>query len=50
MDIVTEHAERVTTRLGNIHVRVVGTGRTTVLWSSMFVDSHTWDPVLPLLM
>ena len=21
----------------------------TVLWSSMFVDSHTWDPVLPLL-
>ena len=50
MDIVTEHAERVTTRLGSLHIRVVGTGRTTVLWSSMFVDSHTWDPILPLLM
>lgn len=39
----------VPTRLGRLHVRLVGDGPTTVLWSSMFVDSHTWDPVLPLL-
>ncbi|WP_136708066.1 alpha/beta hydrolase [Agromyces sp. H66] len=50
MDTITEHAERVATRLGSLNVRVLGTGRTTVLWSSMFVDSHTWDPILPLLM
>lgn len=39
----------VATRLGRLHVRVVGEGPTTVLWPSMFVDSHTWDPVVPLL-
>ncbi|MCP3420564.1 alpha/beta fold hydrolase [Nocardioides pinisoli] len=39
----------VATRLGRLHVRVVGDGPTTVLWPSMFVDSHTWDPVVPLL-
>ena len=39
----------VPTRLGRLHVRTVGTGAMTVLWPSMFVDSHTWDPVLPLL-
>jgi pimeloyl-ACP methyl ester carboxylesterase len=39
----------VVTRLGRLHVRVVGEGPTTVLWPSMFVDSHTWDPVVPLL-
>ncbi|HET7800872.1 MAG TPA: alpha/beta hydrolase [Humibacillus xanthopallidus] len=39
----------VPTRLGRLHVRSVGDGLPTVLWSSMFVDSHTWDPLLPLL-
>lgn len=49
MDTLTEHAERVATRLGSLHVRIIGSGRTTVLWPSMFVDSHTWDPIVPLL-
>src|SRR6478735_3344813 len=49
MDTFTEHIERVQTRLGTLHARVYGTGRLTVLWSSMFVDSHTWDRILPLL-
>jgi len=44
-----ESTALVPTRLGRLHVRLVGDGPTTVLWSSMFVDSHTWDPVLPLL-
>src|SRR3954447_11701096 len=50
MDTFTEHAERVDTRLGSLHVRRAGSGRLTVLWSSMFVDSHTWDRMLPLLL
>lgn len=49
MDTFTERAERVDTRLGSLAVRLVGNGEPTVLWSSMFVDSHTWDRVLPLL-
>ncbi len=40
---------RVPTRLGQLHVRTVGQGLPTVLWPSMFVDSHTWDLLLPLL-
>ena len=46
---LAESTSLVPTRLGRLHVRLVGDGPTTVLWSSMFVDSHTWDPVLPLL-
>jgi pimeloyl-ACP methyl ester carboxylesterase len=46
---LAESTTSVRTRLGRLHVRLVGDGPTTVLWSSMFVDSHTWDPVLPLL-
>lgn len=46
---VAETATFVPTRLGRLHVRSVGQGAPTVLWPSMFVDSHTWDPVLPLL-
>lgn len=49
MNTFTEHAERVDTRLGSLAVRRVGHGEMTVLWSSMFVDSHTWDRMLPLL-
>ena len=46
---LAESTVLVPTRLGRLHVRLVGDGLTTVLWSSMFVDGHTWDPVLPLL-
>lgn len=45
----TEHTERIETRLGHLHARIYGNGRLTILWSSMFVDSHTWDRLLPLL-
>src|SRR6476620_8452309 len=46
---LTTTADRVNTRLGALHIRIVGDGPTTVLWPSMFVDSHTWDSVQPLL-
>ncbi|MDJ0470419.1 alpha/beta fold hydrolase [Rhodococcoides fascians] len=36
-------------RLGRLHVRVTGTGPPVVLWHSMFVDSSSWDRVLPRL-
>jgi pimeloyl-ACP methyl ester carboxylesterase len=49
MSTFTEHTERIETRLGKLNARVCGTGRLTILWSSMFVDSHTWDRILPLL-
>jgi len=42
----------VPTRLGKLNTRYIsssGGGPLTVFWSSMFVDSHTWDRVLPLL-
>lgn len=40
------------TRLGSLSVRRFGPddGDPTVFWSSMFVDSHTWDGMLPLLL
>src|SRR5829696_651918 len=44
-----EHSERLSTRLGSLHIRIHGNGPTTVLWPSMFVDSHTWDRLVPLL-
>lgn len=44
-----EHTTFVPTRLGSLHVRIVGSGRDTLLWPSMFVDSHTWDRMLPLM-
>ncbi|MCR2763335.1 alpha/beta hydrolase [Microbacterium sp. zg.B48] len=50
MKTSSERSERVDTRLGSLAVRRVGAGDMTVLWSSMFVDSHTWDVVLPLLL
>lgn len=49
MPTFTEHTERLDTRLGKLHARIVGEGETVVLWSSMFVDSNTWNRVLPLL-
>lgn len=41
----------VPTRLGRLHVRFAGpeSGRPTILWPSMFVDSRSWDLLLPLL-
>ena len=45
-------AGRVPTRLGALHVRVQGErgdGPVVVLWPSMFVDGHTFDPLLPRL-
>lgn len=50
MDASQERAERIDTRLGSLAVRRVGTGALTLLWPSMFVDSHTWDRVVPLLL
>lgn len=50
MQTSTERVERIATRLGSLSVRRVGHGRLTVLWPSMFVDSHTWDRVVPLLL
>lgn len=44
-----ERTAQVPTRLGALHVRTIGEGATTVLWSSMFVDSHSWDRLMPLL-
>lgn len=37
--------EFVPTSLGRLHVRRFGTGPTTVLWHSLFVDSRSWGPV-----
>lgn len=45
----TEKIERIDTRLGALRVRIIGSGPMTVLWPSMFVDSSTWDPLIPLL-
>jgi pimeloyl-ACP methyl ester carboxylesterase len=48
-DALAESTTEIPTRLGRLHVRSIGRGTPTILWSSMFVDSHTWDPVVPLL-
>ncbi|WP_107774002.1 alpha/beta fold hydrolase [Nocardioides sediminis] len=48
-DHLVEGTTSIPTRLGRLHVRSTGDGATTVLWSSMFIDSHTWDPLVPLL-
>ncbi|AZZ81892.1 hydrolase [Gordonia alkanivorans] len=37
----------VPTRLGRIRVRDVGEGPPAVLWHSMFVDSGSWDRIVP---
>lgn len=44
-----ERTTFVPTRLGGLHVRMIGSGQPTVLWPSMFVDSHTWDRMLPFM-
>src|SRR3954451_3317664 len=43
---------RIPTRLGELQVRVLGEradGPAVVLWPSMFVDSHSFDRLVPLL-
>ncbi|KRF34453.1 alpha/beta fold hydrolase [Nocardioides sp. Soil805] len=45
-----EQISHIPTRLGALHVRSVGSGYPTVLWHSMFIDSHTWDLVVPRLL
>lgn len=45
----TERTVRLATRLGVLNARIVGEGPITVLWPSMFVDSSTWDLLLPYL-
>jgi pimeloyl-ACP methyl ester carboxylesterase len=41
--------EYVSTRLGRLAFRRLGSGPVAVLWHSMFVDSHTWDRALDAL-
>jgi pimeloyl-ACP methyl ester carboxylesterase len=47
--LTQEQNLRIRTRLGALNVRAVGAGTSTVMWPSMFVDSHTWDLLLPHL-
>lgn len=44
-----EASRHVPTRLGRLHVRIVGDGPDAVLLPSMFVDAHTFDPLIPYL-
>ncbi|GAD82538.1 hypothetical protein NCAST_11_00350 [Nocardia asteroides NBRC 15531] len=39
----------VGTALGRLHVEQIGSGPPALLWHSLFVDSRSWDPVLPAL-
>ena len=39
----------MTTRLGPLRVRTVGSGPPAVLWHSLFVDSTTWNRLVPTL-
>ncbi|MCU1474397.1 alpha/beta hydrolase [Amnibacterium sp.] len=41
---------RVATDLGAVAARVLGRGRPTVLWHSMFVDGASWARIAPLLL
>ena len=49
MTITTETITRIPTRLGALHVRILGEGPTVVCWPSMFVDGHTFDTLAPAL-
>jgi pimeloyl-ACP methyl ester carboxylesterase len=42
-----ESTRTVSTTLGDLHIRVVGDGPPAVAWHSMFVDSRSWDRVVP---
>ncbi|GAB3607501.1 hypothetical protein GCM10027413_29100 [Conyzicola nivalis] len=49
LPVPTEREQSVSTRLGALRVRIIGSGTTAVFWPSMFVDSSTWDTLLPHL-
>ncbi|MEU1972041.1 alpha/beta fold hydrolase [Microbacterium sp. NPDC019599] len=40
---------RIQTAVGELSVRVVGSGPPALLWHSLFVDSTSWDRILPAL-
>ncbi|MET9198929.1 alpha/beta hydrolase [Gordonia sp. NPDC003585] len=40
---------QIDTEVGRLHVSVIGSGPPVVLWHSMFVDSRSWDRLVPLL-
>ena len=40
---------RVPTKVGSLHVRVLGDGPTAVLWHSLFMDDRSWQRVEPEL-
>jgi pimeloyl-ACP methyl ester carboxylesterase len=42
-------AEFVTTQLGRLHVRRIGSGPPVVLWHSLFIDSTSWGPLVDAL-
>ena len=39
----------ITTRVGTLQVHVTGSGPPALLWHSLFVDSTTWDRLVPRL-
>ena len=43
----TSGVELIETRVGRLGVRKTGAGLPVILWHSMFVDSRTWDRVIP---
>ena len=46
---LTEGTRTVDTRLGVLNVEIRGSGAPALLWHSMFVDSRTWERVVPAL-
>jgi pimeloyl-ACP methyl ester carboxylesterase len=42
-------SRRIPTDVGQLHVEVTGDGPPAVLWHSMFVDSRSWQRVVPAL-
>jgi pimeloyl-ACP methyl ester carboxylesterase len=46
---ITTTTSTVPTRLGRLAVRTVGDGPAAVFWHSMFVDSRSWERVVPAL-
>jgi pimeloyl-ACP methyl ester carboxylesterase len=49
MTTLHEGVHALPTRIGTLHVRVVGHGPVAVLWHSLFVDSRSWSRVEPAL-
>ena len=47
--MITPSPNFVSTDLGRLHVRRIGTGPPVVLWHSLFVDSRSWGPLVDAL-